>query len=121
MRDRWNPGIDAAAAVPGRADSGDIEIDLVEVLTDIGGLAAERGRGVAVFIDGMQDLGADDVSALCAAALRNLPKTDSPSWSGPGCRTSSGCCQRVQVLLREAFSLLPNRPPRPRGRQIAHL
>jgi hypothetical protein len=67
VRDRWNPGIDAAA-VPGRADSGDIEIDLVEVLTDIGGLAAERGRGVAVFIDEMQDLGADDVSALCAAA-----------------------------------------------------
>ena len=67
LRDRWQPGIEAAA-VPGRADSGDIEIDLVELLTDIGGLAADCGRGVAVFIDEMQDLGADDVSALCAAA-----------------------------------------------------
>jgi len=66
LRDRWNPGIDAPA-VPGRADSGDIEIDLVELFTDVGGLAADLARGVAVFIDEMQDLGAEDVSALCAA------------------------------------------------------
>jgi hypothetical protein len=67
LRDRWSVGIDVPA-VTGRADSGDIEIDLVELLTDVGGLAADRGVGVAVFIDEMQDLGADDVSALCAAA-----------------------------------------------------
>lgn len=66
LRDRWSPGIDAPV-VRGRADSGDIEIDLVELLTDVGGLAADVGKGVAVFIDEMQDLGADDVSALCAA------------------------------------------------------
>ena len=67
LRDRWSVGIDVPA-VSGRADSGDIEIDLVEVLSDVGGLAADRGAGVAIFIDEMQDLGADDVSALCAAA-----------------------------------------------------
>lgn len=66
LRDRWNPGIDAPATV-GRADSGDIEIDLVELLSDIGGLAADLGTGVAVFIDEMQDLGPEDISALCAA------------------------------------------------------
>ncbi len=66
LRDRWNPGIDAPV-VKGRADSGDIEIDLVELFTDVGGLAADVGKGVAVFIDEMQDLGPDDVSALCAA------------------------------------------------------
>jgi AAA ATPase domain len=66
LRDRWQPGIDVAA-VPGRADSGDIEIDLVELLTDIGGLAQDAGRGVAIFVDEMQDLGPADVSALCAA------------------------------------------------------
>ncbi len=64
--DRWNSGI-SAPTVTGRADSGDIEIDLVELLTDVAGLAADQGKGVAVFIDEMQDLGADDVSALCAA------------------------------------------------------
>lgn len=67
LRDRWNPGI-SVPAVAGRADSGDIEIDLVELLSDLGGTAADTGRGIAVFIDEMQDLGPDDVSALCAAA-----------------------------------------------------
>jgi hypothetical protein len=66
IRDRWNPGIDVPA-LTGRADSGDMEIDLVELLTDVGGLAADIGRGVAVFIDEMQDLGPEDVSAICAA------------------------------------------------------
>lgn len=66
LRDKWQPGIDAPA-LTGRADSGDIEIDLVELLTDVGGLAADVGKGVGIFIDEMQDLHADDVSALCAA------------------------------------------------------
>jgi hypothetical protein len=66
LRDRWQPGIDVPA-VPGRADSGDIEIDLVELFTDVAGLAADSGDGVGIFIDEMQDLMAEDVSALCAA------------------------------------------------------
>jgi hypothetical protein len=66
VRDRWQPGIDVPAAV-GRADSGDIEIDLVELFSDVAGLAADAGRGIGVFIDEMQDLAPDDVSALCAA------------------------------------------------------
>ncbi|WP_341241841.1 ATP-binding protein [uncultured Nocardioides sp.] len=66
LKDRWSPGIDVPAA-RGRADSGDIEIDLVELLTDVGGLASDVGKGVGVFIDEMQDLGPADVSALCAA------------------------------------------------------
>jgi hypothetical protein len=63
---RWAPGIDVPAAV-GRADSGDTEIDLLELFGDVAGLAGESGHGIAVFIDEMQDLGPDDVSALCAA------------------------------------------------------
>jgi hypothetical protein len=66
LRERWNPGI-TVPAVTGRADSGDVEIDLVELLSDLGGTAADTGRGIAVFVDEMQDLGPDDVSALCAA------------------------------------------------------
>ncbi len=63
---RWQPGIEVPA-ITGRADSGDIEIDLVELFSDLAGLAAELGKGVALFIDEMQDLNPDDVSALCAA------------------------------------------------------
>ncbi|WP_447004864.1 AAA family ATPase [Saccharothrix isguenensis] len=66
LRDRWQPGIDVPAAV-GRADSGDIEIDLVELFTEVAELAQDVGTGVALLVDEMQDVRADDVSALCAA------------------------------------------------------
>jgi hypothetical protein len=66
VRDRWQPGIDVPAAT-GRADSGDMEIDLVELLSDAAGLAGDLGSGIALFIDEMQDVQPDDVSAICAA------------------------------------------------------
>jgi hypothetical protein len=66
LRDRWQPGIDVPAAV-GRADSGDIEIDLVELFTEVAELAQDVGTGVTLLIDEMQDVPADDISALCAA------------------------------------------------------
>ncbi|MDG4822121.1 ATP-binding protein [Asanoa sp. WMMD1127] len=66
LRDRWQPGIDVPAK-SGRADSGDIEIDLVELFTDAAAVATDVGTGVALFIDEMQDVPPDDVSALCAA------------------------------------------------------
>ncbi|WP_286968459.1 MULTISPECIES: ATP-binding protein [Arsenicicoccus] len=76
IRDRWNPGIEVPA-VAGRADSGDIEIDLVELFSDCAGLAADVGRGIAIYIDEMQDLHAEDVSALCAAC-HELSQQGSP-------------------------------------------
>ncbi|HEX5540878.1 MAG TPA: ATP-binding protein [Micromonospora sp.] len=66
LRDRWQPGIDVPAAT-GRADTGDIEIDLVELFTDAASIATDVGTGIALFIDEMQDLSPEDVSALCAA------------------------------------------------------
>ncbi|WP_033345366.1 ATP-binding protein [Catenuloplanes japonicus] len=66
LRERWQPGIDVPA-VRGRADSGDIEIDLVELFTDAAAIATDVGTGIAIFIDEMQDLGTEDISALCAA------------------------------------------------------
>ena len=69
-------GIDAPTA-RGRADSGDIEIDLVELLTDAGELARDVGTGIALFLDEMQDVPAPDLSALCAAA-HELSQTGAP-------------------------------------------
>ncbi|BBG05532.1 AAA ATPase-like protein [Pseudonocardia autotrophica] len=66
LRDRWQPGIDVPVR-NGRADSGDIEIDLVELFTEVAELAQDVGSGIALLIDEMQDLRAEDVSALCAA------------------------------------------------------
>ncbi|MDA0564690.1 ATP-binding protein [Streptomonospora sp. S1-112] len=63
---RWQPGIEAPA-VRGRADSGDLEIDLVELFVDAASTATDLGVGIALFIDEMQDIPADDISALCTA------------------------------------------------------
>jgi hypothetical protein len=63
---RWIPPVDVAAA-KGRADSGDLTVDLVELFSDVADLATDLGVGVAVFIDEMQDLTSPDLSALCAA------------------------------------------------------
>ena len=63
----WQPGIDVPAA-RGRADSGDMEIDLVELFTDaaVGG-HRRRHRHRAVHRRDAGRAAADDVSALCAA------------------------------------------------------
>ncbi|MEO3863059.1 ATP-binding protein [Acrocarpospora sp. B8E8] len=62
----WSPGIDVPAS-RGRADSGDLEIDLTELFVDAASVATDLGVGIALFIDEMQDVPALDVSALCAA------------------------------------------------------
>ncbi len=62
----WSPGIEVPAS-RGRADSGDLEIDLTELFVDASGVATDLGVGIALFIDEMQDVQAADVSALCAA------------------------------------------------------
>ena len=61
----------------GRADSGDLEIDLTELLTDAAAVAADLGVGIALFIDEMQDIPAPDISALCAAC-HELSQNDGP-------------------------------------------
>jgi hypothetical protein len=63
---RWHPPTDVAAT-RGRADSGDLELDLTELLTDVGGLATDLGVGVAVFVDEMQDVAPEELAALCGA------------------------------------------------------
>ena len=63
---RWQPPLDIAAA-RGRADSGDLEMDLTEVFSDVADLATDLSVGVAVFVDEMQDVPPAELSALCAA------------------------------------------------------
>ncbi|HEU4568509.1 MAG TPA: ATP-binding protein [Marmoricola sp.] len=62
----WRLPIDVAAA-RGRADSGDLELDLVELFSDVASLAGDLNVGVALFVDEMQDLAAPELGALCGA------------------------------------------------------
>jgi hypothetical protein len=67
---RWHPGALLGGDVPatrGRADSGDLELDLIELFTDVADLALDLGVGAALFVDEMQDVSPPDLAALCAA------------------------------------------------------
>jgi hypothetical protein len=65
-RARWQPPVDVEAT-RGRADSGDLELDLVELFTDVAALARDLGVGVALFVDEMQDIATPELAALCGA------------------------------------------------------
>lgn len=62
----WQLPIDVPA-VKGRADSGDLELDLNELFTDVAALAGDLNVGIALFIDEMQDITAPELGALCGA------------------------------------------------------
>jgi hypothetical protein len=65
-QNRWQPPVDVVATT-GRADSGDLELDLIELFTDVASLAGDLGVGIALFIDEMQDIPAPELGALCGA------------------------------------------------------
>lgn len=61
---------------PGRADSGDIEVDLPELVQDLCAALAEDGSAFGVFIDELQDLDA----ALLRALLVTQHQAGQRSW-----------------------------------------
>ncbi len=63
---RWTPPVDAVA-VKGRADSGDLELDLVELFGDVALLAGDLGVGIALYVDEMQDISTEELAAVCGA------------------------------------------------------
>jgi len=63
---RWSPPTDVQAT-KGRADSGDLELDLIELFTDVADLARDLGVGIGLFIDEMQDIAPMELAALCGA------------------------------------------------------
>lgn len=73
---RWQPPVDVTAA-KGRADSGDLELDLIELFTDVAELAGDLGVGVGLFIDEMQDLASEELGALCGA-VHEISQQGSP-------------------------------------------
>ena len=56
--------------VPGRADSGNLQFDLVDLAETVGAAAREDHIGVAIFIDEMQELTTEQMSAVCRSSHR---------------------------------------------------
>ena len=56
--------------IPGRADSGSLQFDLVDLAETVDTAAKSAGIGVAIFIDEMQELTVDQRSAICRSCHR---------------------------------------------------
>jgi AAA ATPase domain len=63
---KWRFNIDFDA-IKGVADSGDPEVDIVELLGDVGKAASEHGEGVLLLLDEMQFLSRADLGLLSKA------------------------------------------------------
>ncbi|MGH2905081.1 MAG: ATP-binding protein [Solirubrobacteraceae bacterium] len=63
---RWHFNIDFDA-IKGVADSGDPEVDIVELLGEVGRAASEHGEGVLMLLDEMQLLSKGDLGLLTKA------------------------------------------------------
>ena len=71
---KWVFGLDLDPTPP---PTGNLELDLMTLSTDLGAAMKDQRSGVAIFIDEMQDLDNATLTALCAvahhASQRNLP------------------------------------------------
>jgi hypothetical protein len=63
---KWHFKIDVDA-VTGTADSGDPEVDIVELMVELGSAASDNGNGVVLILDEMQFLDKEDLSLLAKA------------------------------------------------------
>ena len=90
----------------GLADSGDLDTDLVELLTAVGEAAAERGTAVVLFVDEMQYIAepqlASLISALHAASQAGLPIT----MVGAGLPQLVGQAGRAKSYVERLFEFV---------------
>ncbi len=63
----WSAGIEPAV---GRADSGNLSEDLADLFIEMGEVARAQQTGIGLFLDEVQNLGAEDLGALIMALHR---------------------------------------------------
>ncbi len=108
---RWTPPVDVPAA-KGRADSGDLELDLTELFSDVAAVAGDLGVGVGAVR--RRDAGHRDRRA--GRDLRGLPR-DQPAGCALAPRrrrpaAPAGRAVGVEVVRRAAVPLRRGRPAR---------
>ena len=122
QRQAWTPPLDVPAT-KGRADSGDLELDLVELFTDAATWPQDLGVGIALFVDEMQDIATAELAALCGACHEisqqgapllvvgaGLPHL--PAALAAASRTPSGCsATSPSTGCPRAWPTAPDRRP----------
>ena len=97
-------GVDAE---PGRADSGDLEFDLPDLLLSAAAAAKARGTGIALLIDEVQYLSGADLSALIVAVHRVTQKSLPLVFFGAGLPQIAGLAGEAKSYAERLFDYPP--------------
>jgi hypothetical protein len=104
-------GVDAE---PGLASSGDLETDLPELLQAVATAARAASRPVAIFIDEVQYLHAEDLRGYpeSSCAFEKHPELPGPAGPHPRlARSSLGTPSPMKILLANSSGVGAARPP----------
>jgi hypothetical protein len=96
-------GVDVAPA-RGVADSGHLETDLVEILLELGGIAANGRTGVALLLDELQLAASEELEALVAAIHRSNQKGLPIAVVAAGLPTLPGALAEAKTYAERLFS-----------------
>lgn len=96
-------GIDADR-VAGRADTGDLELDLCELVTELGEAAADMGTGVLLAVDELQALARSDMAAILAAAHQASRQRLPVAVAGAGLPNLPALLMDVKTYSERLFS-----------------
>jgi len=81
-----------------------LEDDIVELFGRLGAAAGEAGRGVALFIDELQELGREPMEALCAAMHRANQDTHPIALVAAGLPTLPGLLAEAKSYAERLFA-----------------
>ena len=88
----------------GRADTGNIEEDIAELVADVSAALTKRGLGFAIFVDEMQDLDQEFIAAL----LTTQHKANQRGWPffviGAGLPNLLGYLSKVRTYAERLFT-----------------
>ncbi len=91
----------------GRGDTGALEIDLADLVLDLSSAAAERGVGVVLFVDELQDLAGEELGALCQACHESGQHDAQFYLIGAGLPSLPGLLAEARSYAERLFNYWP--------------
>ncbi len=95
-------GVEVTPA-PGTADSGNLEVNLIDIFLELGSAAAQAQTGVAVLLDELQLAGPEDLEALVSAIHRANQKALPIAFVAAGLPTLPGALAEAKTYAERLF------------------
>ena len=95
-----------APSVPGVADSGTLTTDLPDFLETIGNIAKQKGTGVAILVDEMQDMDKTSLTALIMGMHRIQRRSLPVIFIGAGLPMTPGLMGDARTYVERLFDFM---------------